>query len=188
MFLLAFCLFFSVLCVTPLLTLRPSTTDSGFCRQGGQRASGWGLQVGVFFFFRKSAVLHSSHFHWKETDWLSHCSNRGQETEFLTSPLCSVSLSHILWIKSDRDNETFPTNLLPANSSSIITNDGTVFLFCKESEEVMNECKTYCQTYNLQGRCGFACLFIVCYSVIFCFGLHAVKYGQGRDSKIGKAA
>ncbi len=40
--------------------------------------------------FKKSAVLHSSHLHWRETRRLSQCSSRGQETKFLISPLNSV--------------------------------------------------------------------------------------------------
>lgn len=73
--------------VTPVLPPEPNTTTSGFRKQGdskpwgGEYGSASELGGGEGGLLRKSAVLHSSHLHWRETDRLNHCSSRGQETE-----------------------------------------------------------------------------------------------------------
>lgn len=105
--------------VTPVLPPEPNTTTSGFRKQGDSKP--WGGEYGSASelggggeggLLRKSAVLHSSHLHWRETDRLNHCSSRGQETESwpVLCVLC-LSLRHAV-DKIPRDCEKFRKKLV----------------------------------------------------------------------------
>lgn len=138
-------------------------------------ASGCGVRKcwQVWEVLRKSAVLHSSHLHWRETDGLREDS----ETNFWTGPLSPVSFSRT-YRNSEKFNLFLNFHFLPANPRSTTANDRPVFLFwsiCEESEAVMDDsenttksCKTSCQTCNLWGQCSFTCLFgfLLVYSLL----------------------
>lgn len=180
--------------VTPILPPKPNTTTSGFHKQGDSKP--WGGEYGsaseLGGMLRKSAVLHSSHLHWREMSRQNHCSSRGQETERFFV-LC-VFNSEMLWIKFLWDYKKFSKKKKKENFYQLTPNirnnkwqNGLPllenlwrkwgsFVWLWKLDEVLWDIFAKPATY-----CCFACLFSSCLFILFSFILFHAHWKTVKD-------